>query len=228
MALLLSTPDIVLAARRLASPALSRGRERRRLRILLVDDSAIAREAEAALLRSLGHEVEEAVDGEDGWTRLQTGGFHVLEVNARSNLWHYLGAKNGVNLQQIYEAGEPFEALVDHPSWIEHVKCFVGGEGTFDYHHGPLFIDECFASIRGPGDAIGIHSGAYPWVKRCQYHFSNGRFNCGQVNMLLALTDIGERLLQLVEPRAHALRVLLEPTHDVRELAQLAAGLPGQ
>ena len=35
-------------------PALSRGRDRRRLRILLVDDSAIAREAEAALLRSLG------------------------------------------------------------------------------------------------------------------------------------------------------------------------------
>ena len=104
---------------------------------------------------------------------------------------HKYGEKNGCNLQQIYEAGEPFERLIDHPSWIERVKCFVGGEGTFDQHHGPLFIDENFASIRGPGDAIGIHSGAFPWVKRCQYHFSNGAFNCGQVNMLLALTDIG-------------------------------------
>lgn len=27
------------------------------------------------------------------------------------------GEKNGMNLQQIYEAGEPFENLIDHPSW---------------------------------------------------------------------------------------------------------------
>jgi two-component system chemotaxis sensor kinase CheA/two-component system sensor histidine kinase and response regulator WspE len=78
VALLLSTPDIVHAARKLASPALSRGRERRRLRVLLVDDSAIAREAEAALIRSLGHEVDEAVDGEDGWKKLQSGAYHLL------------------------------------------------------------------------------------------------------------------------------------------------------
>ncbi len=78
VALLLSTPDVVAAARRVASPVLSRGRDRRRLRILLVDDSAIAREAEAALLRSLGHEVEEAVDGEEGWQKLQGGQFHLL------------------------------------------------------------------------------------------------------------------------------------------------------
>ena len=78
VALLLSTPDVIGAARRLASPAMSRGRDRRRLRILLVDDSAIAREAEAALLRSLGHEVDEAVDGEDGWQRLQSGAYQLL------------------------------------------------------------------------------------------------------------------------------------------------------
>jgi two-component system chemotaxis sensor kinase CheA/two-component system sensor histidine kinase and response regulator WspE len=78
VALLLSTPDLITAARRMVSPTLSRGRERRRLRLLLVDDSAIAREAEAALLRSLGHEVVEAVDGEDGWQRLQGGAFHLL------------------------------------------------------------------------------------------------------------------------------------------------------
>jgi two-component system chemotaxis sensor kinase CheA/two-component system sensor histidine kinase and response regulator WspE len=78
VALLLSTPDIVQAARKLASPALSRGRERRRLRVLLVDDSAIAREAEAALIRSLGHEVDEANDGEDGWKKLQSGAYHLL------------------------------------------------------------------------------------------------------------------------------------------------------
>ncbi|ABS24870.1 hybrid sensor histidine kinase/response regulator [Anaeromyxobacter sp. Fw109-5] len=83
VALLLSTPDIVAAARRLASPAMSRGRDRRRLRVLLVDDSAIAREAEAALLRSLGHEVEEAVDGEDGWRKLQAGSYQLLVTDVQ-------------------------------------------------------------------------------------------------------------------------------------------------
>jgi len=83
VALLLSTPDIVAAARRMAAPLLSRGRDRRRLRLLLVDDSAIAREAEAALLRSLGHEVEEAVDGEDGWEKLLSGNYHLLVTDVQ-------------------------------------------------------------------------------------------------------------------------------------------------
>ena len=54
-----------------------------RKRILLVDDSAIAREAEAALLRSLGHEVDEAVDGEDGWAKLQGGAYHLLVTDVQ-------------------------------------------------------------------------------------------------------------------------------------------------
>ncbi|HET6437609.1 MAG TPA: response regulator [Anaeromyxobacter sp.] len=83
VALLLSTPDIVSAALRLSSPVYTRAGERRRLRILLVDDSAIAREAEAALLRSLGHEVEEAVDGDEGWQKLQTGQFHLLVTDVQ-------------------------------------------------------------------------------------------------------------------------------------------------
>jgi hypothetical protein len=75
---------------------------------------------------------------------------------------HTYGTKDGLSLQQIYEAGEPFERLIDHPSWFEHLKLFVGGEGSFDYHHGPLFIDECFAHFRGPGEAIVLHSGGFP------------------------------------------------------------------
>ncbi|MBZ0292664.1 MAG: phytanoyl-CoA dioxygenase family protein [Anaerolineae bacterium] len=104
---------------------------------------------------------------------------------------HTFGDDEGTNLQQIYEAGEPFERLIDHPSWIDKVKHFVGGEGTFDYHHGPLFIDENFANLRGPGEAIGLHSGGHTGVKRNQFRFHNGRFQCGQVNILIALTDIG-------------------------------------
>jgi hypothetical protein len=104
---------------------------------------------------------------------------------------HTYGTKDGNNYQQIYEAGEPFERLIDHPSYFEHIRTFVGGEGTFDYHHGPLFIDECFANFRDPGDAIGMHSGANELIKRNQYRVMQGKFMNCQVNALMALTDIG-------------------------------------
>jgi hypothetical protein len=104
---------------------------------------------------------------------------------------HRFGVTDGLNLQQIYEAGEPFERLIDHPSWFDKALHFVGGEGTFDCAHGPLFIDENFANFRGPGEAIGLHSGGHAGVKRCQFRYHAGRFMCGQINLLIALTDIG-------------------------------------
>ncbi len=97
----------------------------------------------------------------------------------------------GISYQQIYEAGEPFERLIDHPSYINYVLRFVGGQGSFDYHHGPLFVDENFFTIRGPGEAIPLHSGGHDRCKRLQYRYHNGRFMCGQVNVLIAYTDIG-------------------------------------
>lgn len=104
---------------------------------------------------------------------------------------HGFGSSDGRNLQQIYEAGEPFEQLIDHPSWIEKVKECVGGKGTFDWNHGPLFIDENFANLRGPGEAIGVHSGGHERVQRTQFRCEQGKFHCGQINILMALTDIG-------------------------------------
>lgn len=103
----------------------------------------------------------------------------------------FLTSKEGLNLQQIYEAGEPFERLIDNPSWIDHVKTFVGGQKSFDSQHGPLFIDENFANIRGPGESIGLHGSPVPWSKRGQFHVHNQEFNCGQINILMAFTDIG-------------------------------------
>lgn len=100
-------------------------------------------------------------------------------------------AHRGISYQQIYEAGAPFERLIDHPRYINHLLRFVGGDETFDYHHGPLFIDENFFSIRGPGEAIPLHAGGHDGCKRMQYRYHNGRFHCGQVNVLIAHTDIG-------------------------------------
>ncbi len=67
----------------------------------------------------------------------------------------------------------------------------MGGQGTFDYHHGPLFIDENFVTCRGPGDAIPIHGGGHDHCKKMSFGYHNGRFYCGQINVLVALTKTG-------------------------------------
>lgn len=119
--------------------------------------------------------------------------------NGQPGQWHghvhghnFTGSHEGLNLQQIYEAGPAFERLIDHPSWIEKVTHFIGtDEPNFDGNHGPLFIDENFANIREKGQAIGLHSGGDKRVTRCQFRYHDGRFHCGQVNILMAFKDIG-------------------------------------
>jgi hypothetical protein len=97
---------------------------------------------------------------------------------------------DSIQLQQIYEQ-PPFETLIDHPSWIEYVKRFVGNQDDFDTNHGPLYIDENFFQITPKGEGTTIHSGGHKRTKRTQYRYHDGGFHCGQVNVLLALDDIG-------------------------------------
>ena len=95
---------------------------------------------------------------------------------------------SGMELQNIVEAGGPFEKLIDHPSWVNRLLRYCGERNT--YVQG-LFIDECFASIRRTGGFFPIHSGGQDGVVRNQYRVVNGTFRCGQVNILLALGDVG-------------------------------------
>lgn len=94
----------------------------------------------------------------------------------------------GLELQNIVEAGGPFEKLIDHPSWVNRLLRYCGEQNT--YVHG-LFIDECFASVRRSGGFFPVHSGGHEGIVRNQYRVVNGKFRCGQVNILLALTDVG-------------------------------------
>lgn len=94
----------------------------------------------------------------------------------------------GYELENIIEGGSIFEEMIDHPAWINHMYHWCGEEDS--YVEG-LFIDETFASIRRSGGFFGIHSGGYRGAMRGQYRYSNGAFRCGQVNALMALTDIG-------------------------------------
>jgi ectoine hydroxylase-related dioxygenase (phytanoyl-CoA dioxygenase family) len=118
----------------------------------------------------------------------------------------------GVELQNIVEAGEPFEKLIDHPAWAPRLLRYCGENET--YVKG-LFIDECFASIRRTGGFFPIHSGGQDGVVRNQYRFINGVFRCGQVNALMALTDIGPGDGgTLVVPGSHKSSFLPEEVHQ--------------
>src|SRR5579884_1412744 len=94
----------------------------------------------------------------------------------------------GVELQNIVEAGEPFERLIDHASWSDLLRRYCG---EADSYVAGLFIDECFASIRRSGGFSAIHSGGYRGAMRGQYRYKDGVWRCGQVNILLPLTDVG-------------------------------------
>jgi ectoine hydroxylase-related dioxygenase (phytanoyl-CoA dioxygenase family) len=97
--------------------------------------------------------------------------------------------QTGFELHNCVEAGEPFERLIDHPSWIARVMHYCGEE---DSYVSGVFIDECIASIRTSGGHHPAHSGGYHGALRGWYAYKNGVFRCGQVNIIVALTDIGE------------------------------------
>ena len=89
-----------------------------------------------------------------------------------------------IHLHNLFEMGEPFERLVDHPSWLGHLERYIGGDDG-------LFVDESFADVRGQGVATRIHSGAHKRRIRTQFRYHDGQFRCGQINILLALDDVG-------------------------------------
>lgn len=99
----------------------------------------------------------------------------------------YNGA-TGFELHNCVEAGRPFEKLIDHPSWINYLRRYCGEENS--YVQG-LFIDECIASIRRSGGHHPVHSGGYQGALRGRYLYTNEVFRCGQVNIIVAITDIG-------------------------------------
>jgi two-component system chemotaxis sensor kinase CheA len=77
IAVLLHVPDIMTEVRRMARPV-TQGQAAKRLRVLLVDDSPIARATESALVKALGHSVDEAQDGEEGYLKAQSQTYDLI------------------------------------------------------------------------------------------------------------------------------------------------------
>jgi chemotaxis protein histidine kinase CheA len=77
IAVLLHVPDIMGEVRRMSRPV-SQASAPKRLRVLLADDSPIARATESALVKALGHNVEEAQDGEEGLRMARAGQYDLI------------------------------------------------------------------------------------------------------------------------------------------------------
>jgi chemotaxis protein histidine kinase CheA len=79
VAVLLHVPDMILEIRKTSGRHLAATQaQERRLKILLVDDSPIARATESAIVRALGHTVDEAIDGENGLEKLAMGTYDLV------------------------------------------------------------------------------------------------------------------------------------------------------
>ncbi len=85
-------------------------------------------------------------------------------------------------IQNVVEAGEPFERLIDHPSWSEHLRRYIGRTDR------PV-LDDSAAILRGQGQASKLHSGAHKRRIFTQFRYHNGEFRCGEINIIIALND---------------------------------------
>jgi hypothetical protein len=98
---------------------------------------------------------------------------------------HSYGVNDGCNFQNIIEGGDVFEQLMDSPIWFDMVRRYMEN----DYNQ--ISIVENFLNIRPPGGFLELHSGGQLCSPIHTFRHHNGNWNVGQINILMALTDIG-------------------------------------
>ncbi len=98
---------------------------------------------------------------------------------------HTFQGADGVNYQNIIEGGSIFEELIDYPAWIDLVRRYICNDYSF------LSLNEAFLNLRPPGGYISIHSGGHVAAAPMLTRHHTGVWMVGQINILMALTDIG-------------------------------------
>ncbi len=98
---------------------------------------------------------------------------------------HSYQGHDGTNYQNIIEGGDVFEEMMDNPSWFAPVSRFM----VDDFNR--VSIQENFLNVREQGGYIGIHSGCHIPAAIFSTRHHTRAWNVGQINILMALTDIG-------------------------------------
>ena len=92
-------------------------------------------------------------------------------------------SSHNVSFRNVIEGGACFEALIDNSNWIEFVKRYVDNHG--------LHIWMNFLSIIRQGNHVRLRSGGHNKMYRTSFEYHNNNFFCGNLNIFLALNDIG-------------------------------------
>lgn len=98
---------------------------------------------------------------------------------------HTYSGADGCNFQNIIEAAPVFHRLINYPAWIERCRRWVNPANGLSIH-------ENFLNVRGSGGYIGIHSGGAMPISYMTFRQANtGEWMVGQINIIMALQDIG-------------------------------------
>tara|TARA_Y100000588_G_scaffold177449_1_gene191465 strand:- start:28821 stop:29660 length:840 start_codon:yes stop_codon:yes gene_type:complete len=98
---------------------------------------------------------------------------------------HSYGPEDGVNFQNIVEGGAIFERLIDHPGWIDLARKYINPVNKVSIH-------ENFLNVRDKGGHLFIHCGGHAPLSYLTFRQHNtGEWMVGQINVLMALEDIG-------------------------------------
>ena len=142
---------------------------------------------------------------------------------------HSYGLDDGVNFQNIVEGGPVFERLIDYPAWLPLVTKYVNPVNGLSIHENLL-------NVRGPGGYLYIHSGGHAPLFYFTFRQENtGEWMVGQINILMALQDIGpgdgatvivpgSHRATLPHPRLKREGKGIVAAHDIREAAGTAFG----
>ena len=98
---------------------------------------------------------------------------------------HTYGSKDGLNFQNIIEGGDVFEELIDNPTWLPQVRRYIENGAH------KLAIEENFLNVRRSGGFIPIHAGGANIRFTGLFQWQTGAWAVGQINVLMALTDVG-------------------------------------
>lgn len=98
---------------------------------------------------------------------------------------HSYGNVAGVNFQNIVEGGAVFERLIDHPAWIDLARKYINPVNRVSIHENLL-------NVRGKGGHLYIHCGGHAPLSYLTFRQHNtGEWMVGQINVLIAMEDIG-------------------------------------
>ena len=145
----------------------------------LILKDAIAPEDVAALNQWIDDHWEYVEQGAEQGTP-ETAGQWIGNVETHT----YQGA-DGLNFQNVIEAGEVFEKLIDYPAWTDRIQRYVNPVNGLSIH-------ENLITVRGKGGYIGPHCGGHLSIIYMTFRQPNtGEWMVGQINVFMALTDIG-------------------------------------